>query len=240
MADFKKAFLYPFQDNDWPVKILIGTLFCLLPIVRFLSTGYSYKVFKQTLNGGEPYLPEWEEHGDLFFQGFKIFIIAICYFIVPIVLSWTGLFYLIMGVLEGLQGPSRHIEIVDYILKGVLYYSLSFITSIPSSILWPMAFANYAKKNESIWAAFKLWEIIPKICIVFKDYILAVILMIIIRILLFFIAVVGNGVFPLAGTFFKSLLTFYFHFLVFDALFGAICSKAYPDDSALIHPRPEP
>jgi Protein of unknown function (DUF4013) len=213
------------QDSNWYT-------FLSFTYPTFFSSGYSYKVFKQTLNGGEPYLPEWEDHGDLFFQGLKIFIIAICYFIVPIVLSWAGLFYLIMGVLEGMQGPSKHIEIVDYILKGELYYSLSFITSIPSSILWPMAFANYSKNNEKIWAAFKLWEIIPKISIVFRDCILALVLIILTRIFLFFLLFLVLALYLNPLLFFLIILTyrFYFNYLVYNALFGSVCSKAYPDE----------
>ena len=232
MADFKKVFSFPFQDKDWPTKLLIGILLGIFPIVRFFSMGYSYKVFKRTLNGGEPYLPEWENFGDLFFQGFKIAVIMLCYFIVPIVLSWTGLVYILIGAGGMLMDVLESAEAADYFIKGGLFYILGVITKIPPYLLWPMAFANYCRGGEKIRNAFKLWEIIPNIFEVTGDYILSILLIYAIHIVLFIVIMVGNGVVPFGGTLLNFMLSFYFHYLVFDALFGSVCSKAYADRSA--------
>lgn len=237
MADFKKAFSFPFRDNDWPAKFLIGVLLGILPIVRFFSVGYSYKVFKATLNGGEPYLPEWEDYGDLFFQGFKIKVIALCYFIVPIILSWIGLVYILIGVGGELTEFIKTGEAVDYLFKGGFIYLLGVITKIPPYFLWPMAFANYCKSGEKMRAAFKLWEIIPNTFAVMGDYVLSLLLMFSIHIALMIVIIVGNGVVPFAGTLLHFVLSFYFHYLVFDALFGSVCSGAYPDSSIQADPR---
>ncbi len=164
----------------------MGILLGIFPIVRFFSMGYSYKVFKSTLNGGEPYLPEWEDYGDLFIQGFKITIMILCYFIVPIVLSWTGLIYIMIGIGGMLVEVLDSAEGVEYIFKGGLFYTLGIITKIPPYLLWPMAFANYCRGGEKIRAAFKRWEIIPKIFTVTGDYILSLLLMFSIDIVLIF------------------------------------------------------
>ena len=58
-VDFKKALTYPFSEDKWIIKLLIGGLFFFIPVVNFLSIGYLMRILKATSEGKEPSLPEW-------------------------------------------------------------------------------------------------------------------------------------------------------------------------------------
>jgi hypothetical protein len=128
-------------------------------------------------------------------------------------------------------------EAVDYVLKGGVIYILGIITKIPPYFLWPMAFANYCKSGEKMGAAFKLWEIIPKTFAVMGDYVLSLLLIVSVNFALLLIVIVGNAVIPLAGMLLNFVLSFYFHYIVFDALFGSVCSEAYSRNSTSAEPQ---
>ncbi len=79
MIDLESALQLPTRDSSWTRKVLIGGLLNLVPIINFLSLGYAYRLFRNTLQGELFSLPEWEDWGDLFVQGFVVFLIGLLY-----------------------------------------------------------------------------------------------------------------------------------------------------------------
>ncbi len=72
---------FPFRDPKWIRKLGIAYLLLLLsctiilfPILIFLD-GYAYRIMKRMISeGGEPYLPEWDDWKGLFNDGIRLFI----------------------------------------------------------------------------------------------------------------------------------------------------------------------
>ena len=75
-VDIKKALTYPFSDEKWIVKLIIGGLISLVPVLNFLSFGYIMRILKETSEGKEPKLPEWGDWENLFKEGAFGFLIG--------------------------------------------------------------------------------------------------------------------------------------------------------------------
>jgi hypothetical protein len=90
MQNVGRAFSFMFEDKDWVVKILLGAVFNLLTLVLvgipFLF-GYLLELAKNSSEGKEIPLPEWDNLGDKFVRGLIYLIIVIIYSIPGIILS---------------------------------------------------------------------------------------------------------------------------------------------------------
>ena len=90
MQNVGRAFSFMFEDKDWVVKILLGAVFNLLTLVLvgipFLF-GYLLELAKNSSEGKEIPLPEWDKLGDKFVRGLIYLIIVIIYSIPGIILS---------------------------------------------------------------------------------------------------------------------------------------------------------
>ena len=86
MIDLEKAARFPTADSDWKRKALIGGLLNIVPIINFLAIGYAYMVFRKAFERGSLDLPAWEDWGKLFLRGLILFVIAIIYNIVSLIL----------------------------------------------------------------------------------------------------------------------------------------------------------
>jgi len=77
-SQFFKYLAFPFKDPDWGKKIAIGLLLSManmiVPILpMLLIAGYSGKIMKHIiLEKGDPYLPDWNDWGDLLTKGLKL------------------------------------------------------------------------------------------------------------------------------------------------------------------------
>lgn len=86
--DFVKPFAYVFEDPRWIPKILLGGLFMLASIFIigiFFVYGYFARLVRNVVEGQQHPLPEWDDLGDFFIEGFKLFAIGLIY-TVPIAL----------------------------------------------------------------------------------------------------------------------------------------------------------
>jgi hypothetical protein len=159
--DIGKAFTFVFEDEDWIVKILIGAgillvgiLFSwvlLIPLILAfaLIAGYSVEITRRVINGDVQELPEWNDWGALFADGFKVIVIGIVYAL-PIIILGICL-GIPMGVLaEQSEGLSS--------LLGVLLSCLNLVWAIVMSILLPAAIAFYVADGQ-LSAAFRFGEV---------------------------------------------------------------------------------
>ena len=74
--DFAKPFSYVFDDPDWLQKILIGGLFYLAGIFIigwFFVLGYVARTTRNVIAGHARPLPEWENIGEYFNEGLRLF-----------------------------------------------------------------------------------------------------------------------------------------------------------------------
>jgi hypothetical protein len=67
--DFGRGLRFPFGDQQWVSKVLIGTLISLVPILNLAATGYMLDVTRAVVGGRDTPLPEWDNLGEKFVRG---------------------------------------------------------------------------------------------------------------------------------------------------------------------------
>ncbi len=86
---------YPFDDERWQTKLLIGGTLGIVgafiwPLLLPLW-GYAVRIMRRTIEEGKPSLPEWEEWGQLFEDGLRYLVVALVYTLPVIVLFCCAL-----------------------------------------------------------------------------------------------------------------------------------------------------
>lgn len=80
--DFVRCFTFVFDDKEWLKKVLVGGLFYMaafLIIGGFFLMGYAAQLIRNVINGAAKPLPEWDNLGDYFAEGFKLIVISLIY-----------------------------------------------------------------------------------------------------------------------------------------------------------------
>jgi hypothetical protein len=91
------------------VKLLIGGLLSLVPVVNILAFGYLYRMSRMVRQSGQPALPEWVDWQGLFADGLRFAVVWLSYWLLPLLLAWlvTWLFTQIsLGALSIFVGVS--------------------------------------------------------------------------------------------------------------------------------------
>ncbi|CAB3287319.1 conserved membrane protein of unknown function [Methanocaldococcus lauensis] len=177
--DIMEGLKFPMNDKDWIKKVLIGGLLNIIPIVNFISTGYSLETMKLIINNTEK-LPEWDNFGSKFVKGLVSIIISMIYLIIP---------FIIMLVLLYLN------KIAGLIIGFILTMIFGFII--------PMAIANFVAK-DSFGAAFEFGEIINRIKSVFEEYFICYLVIIGLYIIVSIVMLI-----PIIGWILGSIFIFY-------------------------------
>jgi len=156
--DYGKIIKFPMKDKDWLVKIIVGGILSIIPIVNLIAFGYEFKTMKNAINL-KPGMPEWKGFTDLFVKGIVVFVIALLYMIVPLIIfGFANPYSIIVTMLPAL------------FIGGILILIVGFIL--------PMAIAMYAK-SDNFGDAFKFGEIFNRIKSVLGEYIISYIVLII-------------------------------------------------------------
>lgn len=134
MFNLKEMLEFPLKDKEWLMKIILGAVITIVPVLNLLSMGYLLKCIHQGARGIQE-LPEWDEWVDLFKDGVLVFVILILYLLVPLVLGF------ILSLIPG----------VGQILYVVLVFAAGAVI--------PMAIANFSVRRE-LADAFAIGEII--------------------------------------------------------------------------------
>jgi hypothetical protein len=89
--NYTRAFSFMFEDKNWIVKIILGAIFNLLTVVLIgipFVLGYLLELAKNSAEGKEIPLPEWDNLGDKFARGLVFAVIMIIYSIPGMILSF--------------------------------------------------------------------------------------------------------------------------------------------------------
>lgn len=103
--DFMQSIRYPFDDEEWITKILIGMLISLVPILNFAAFGYVVQIIRNVARGEDRPLPRWDNLGDLFMKGLLFAIAAFVYVGIPYLIGMVIMMPL--GLLPILAGESQ-------------------------------------------------------------------------------------------------------------------------------------
>ncbi len=233
MVDVKRALTYPFKDDNWIVKIIIGAIPFINP---FFSIGYAFEVFKQALNNkAELTMPEWDEWGGYFKSSIMIILIYLVYMLIPIILYAIGASVMIGGAAIGSEtssgGGIGTAGTIAMIIGGLIYF-VGFVFAVILGLMIPMALANYAKNDERFGAIFQLGVIIKNIFSIIGDYLLTflVIIGICIVVGIAMMIVFLINIIPILGQilyFLVYLVVGFWLSLVIFPLLGETCAGAY-------------
>ncbi len=211
--DIMEEVKFPAKDSEWIVKVLIGGILGIMPIVNFISYGYSVKVMKGAI-GGNPGMPKWDDWGDLFVKGLMVFIIELIYMIIPVLIIVISVGGALMALFTG--NFNAFAVAMAGAMGGVL---IGLILALIAAFLLPMALAMYVKE-DSIGAAFRVGELLSRIKSVIGDYIVVYIVVIVMGIILGILNII-----PILGFLLLIFGSFYIMATAFN-MFGKIYTQS--------------
>src|SRR5947209_4348294 len=80
--DFLKPLTFVFDDPRWIQKVLIGGLFIIASFILigvFFIFGYMARLARNVIRGDQYPLPEWDDLGEYFSEGVKLFVVGLIY-----------------------------------------------------------------------------------------------------------------------------------------------------------------
>jgi len=205
MANIEKAIRFPFNDEQWLQKLIVGGVLNVIPIINFLSIGYAYQVFKSTLKKEDATMPEWRNWGDLFIKGLVIAVICLCYSFIPAFITVLGISLITKGWLAS--------------FLGALLLIIGFAVGLVITFFLPMAIASYVLGGEQIGDAFKIGFILDKVKEILDSYLVSYLVSIgaiILAALLLFVPIIKYLIFPIA---------MFYVYLFLSILFGETCAS---------------
>ncbi len=149
--DIGKAFTFIFEDPDWLKKVAIGTgltlvgiifsivLIGLIPLI--IVTGYTVVLIKNVMDGVEQPLPEWDDWGDLFMRGLKLFVILLIWAI-PLIIVSVG-----FSVPAAVLSENPDIQGL-WIAISVFCSCLTFVLGIALALIEPVITFGFARTGE--------------------------------------------------------------------------------------------
>jgi hypothetical protein len=132
---------------------MLGVIFIasILIIPIFLAMGYVFRIIKSTLVGIDE-LPDFDEIGDMFIDGLKIFVVGIVYSI-PIWIIYGIIFVLGLGMITAYGDAVT--SSTAFGLMAVIYIVLIIVAFIVG-LFELMAIANMAYYNRRFRSSFQI------------------------------------------------------------------------------------
>jgi hypothetical protein len=147
-----------YPTSNWGKVLILGVImiasFLIVPI--FLLIGYLFRIIKATLAGLDE-LPEFDEIGEMFVDGLKVFVVGIVYSIPVIIIS------LILSALTGSSSSATLSLNPAMIWAFVLVYIIYIIVAVIVGLIEVIAIANMAYYDGDLGAAFSFSEILDRI-----------------------------------------------------------------------------
>lgn len=166
IRQYQDLFSFPFRDPQWKRKLLIGSLISLsiytiiLAPLHLLLMGYYYRIMKRIIvEGGEPYLPEWDDWGKLFMDGLRLAIPGILFSLPGLLclfLSIGGSFLSVLSIgisdtniqlLQPIESLLPMMPVIG-ILFFLLFFGLGMILSIVLTFLLSPAICHVAATDR--------------------------------------------------------------------------------------------
>ncbi len=146
-----------YPTSDW-TKIIILAVILIIPIVNFIGIGYVIRIIKGTLASLDD-LPDFDEVGELFIDGLKVFVVGIVYAIPIWIIS------AIIGVIISLILPASTTTYVDTTSTALLAtmmdsYAALIVAAIIVGLIEIVAILNLAYYDGDLGAAFRFSEIL--------------------------------------------------------------------------------
>lgn len=176
--DYGKSFTYLFEDKNWITKFLIGVVLSIIPIIQFATYGYLVEIIKNVRDGSKEPLPEWDNFGELFISGFKIFLGSMAYALPAILAS----FLFVPAAIIGGEEPGAVIQMFMISLSCVV-----MLFSFLPMLLMPALAVQFAEREQisDMFAISEIWAMIQ------ADFASYFIILIFLAFVMFFVAGIG-------------------------------------------------
>ena len=152
-----------YPSSNWGKVLILGVI-CIASILIvpiFLVMGYLFRIIKATLAGIDE-LPEFDEIGEMFVDGLKIFVVGIIYSI-PLLIIYGIMYFITMGMVATASYTDvAAVSSAAYGMMAILYIVIAIVGFIVS-LFELMAIANMAYYDGDLGAAFRFIEILEHI-----------------------------------------------------------------------------
>ena len=153
------AVRYP--SSDWSKVFILGVIFVasFLIIPIFLAIGYLFRVIKATFAGIDE-LPDFDNLGEMFVDGLKVFVVGVAYAIPLIIIS---------AIISAIFGIHYNSAVNAGTFTGFNVFALAtayiiyLVIAIIIGLIEYMAIANMALYEGDLGAAFKFNEVLDRI-----------------------------------------------------------------------------
>jgi hypothetical protein len=195
--DVGRAFSFVFDDENWIVKVLVGGVLSLIPIVgQVLIYGYSMELMRNVMRG-QVQLPEWDDWGGKLIKGIMAFVIYLVYAL-PVIILGTC-----FGVLTGALGAADAERAVGVVASvgGTCLGGLALLYGIFLALALPPAIGRYLE-TEELGAAFRFGEVFGLV----RDYLGGWVVVLLVSVVIWLVAGLVGVILCGVGTLFTSFL----------------------------------
>jgi hypothetical protein len=194
-GSFVETLTYMFTDPKWVMKVVLGALLGIVPILNFVTAGYALRVIDRVRGNVEPPMPEWGgDFGQLWVKGLVVAVIGIIYAI-PM--------WILTGIIAGVAGSSRS---GGATAVAVIFGLIAFVYMIALFFWLQGAIVNYAVKGNFA-AAFEFGTIMDLIKKSSGRMILTVVFIVVVSIILGVVGTILN-IIPCLGTILAWVVSF--------------------------------
>lgn len=136
--NFGRAITFPFDDDEWPVKAIVGTLLSFIP---FFAPGYQVRVARNMIRGRSRPLPTTDELGQVFIDGLMAGLAALIYFL-PLII--VGCLLVFPAMLSG----QDDVFALMFCASMACVFTISLLYAIPVGGIYVMGMIRYAETGN--------------------------------------------------------------------------------------------
>jgi hypothetical protein len=167
--------------------------------------GYFFRILKSSIAGFDE-LPDFDEWGEMFIDGLKMFVVQFVYLLIPLIVIFVGAWASIASMSVTASGNVANPNLFLGLMGGTAI--IGFILAIIFQLIGSIAVANMALNDSEFGAAFRFSEILELISMIgWGKYIIWYIVMIIIGIVFMVIASVLQ-IIPFIGMIIATLVVY--------------------------------
>jgi hypothetical protein len=157
--DIGKSFSYPFEDNKWMSKLIIGALVSIVPILNFAWAGYLVDLVKNVMNRQVEPLPEWTDFGNKFMKGLLIWVAGLIYALPVICLSTIFITTASLTLSSLTEGDTVNTLGSAFSGIGILLACLAVLYGLVLSFFYPAMIIHFSHK-ETFGSLFEIGAIV--------------------------------------------------------------------------------
>src|SRR6266852_6394697 len=157
--DFLRPFTFAFDDPRWVPKILLGGVFVLAGVFivgAFFVYGYIARLVRNVINGVQYPLPEWDDLGEYFTEGIKLFLVGLIYALPVIVIVGLAVFpAIILGANGSDSETLRNLGTMTASCVWLVMFPISLALAVwmPAALLAVVVTGDFAAafQFKNIW-----------------------------------------------------------------------------------------